>query len=458
MRAVVGSLSPILHRGAVAGVVCAALVGSAAACGGSGASSGGDTVIKVWTSGSPAAKVEQSYLESWARTSKDHIKIDFTVLAAAKLKSQLPLAIRTGGGPDVTSPSNLGGLVKAGFLLPLDGKLTSATTAAYGKVTAQPSDDRFHGKLYAIPTSGVIVRLAYNKDLFRQAGLDPNSPPTTYAQLLADAKAITEKVKGAYGFGVPLKFNAYLNQDVEPSIIGASDNLTIRGLFNESTKKFEPSHYKPAIEMLRTMLSNKWAYPGATSLDADQELSAFAGGKIGMMFSASTDPRLLDGQLKTKIDWAASPLPVPDGSTLKQVLVRTGGGWAVSSKSKHQAAALKVLQQITGKDLQEKLAQAGLAYPLSAALDGQKFEPKNSPHYSQYQVDLSKPLQKEAPPSPVDLLTIQGDGWKETAVKLIENNASIDPALASLTTKLNSALASQVKSGKIDLSNYGPRS
>ena len=47
--------------------------------------------------------------------------------------------------------------------------------------------------LYYIPSSVDTFVLFYNKDLFTEAGLDPNSPPTTWDELLNCAKTIYEK-------------------------------------------------------------------------------------------------------------------------------------------------------------------------------------------------------------------------------------------------------------------------
>lgn len=47
------------------------------------------------------------------------------------------------------------------------------------------------GKIYAVPAKSIYaVALHYNRDLFREAGLDPDDPPTTWARVRADAKAI----------------------------------------------------------------------------------------------------------------------------------------------------------------------------------------------------------------------------------------------------------------------------
>src|SRR3984885_2108092 len=49
------------------------------------------------------------------------------------------------------------------------------------------------GQIVAVPTAAYAQALHYNRALFTQAGLDPNKPPTTWAEVAADAKQITAK-------------------------------------------------------------------------------------------------------------------------------------------------------------------------------------------------------------------------------------------------------------------------
>ena len=49
------------------------------------------------------------------------------------------------------------------------------------------------GKIVALPKGAYAQALHYNRKLFSQAGLDPNKPPTTWAQVRAYAKQIAER-------------------------------------------------------------------------------------------------------------------------------------------------------------------------------------------------------------------------------------------------------------------------
>ena len=55
------------------------------------------------------------------------------------------------------------------------------------------------GHVYGIPWSAYGIGLQYNRTLFKQAGLDPDKPPTSWDEIRADAKQIADKT-GQAGF------------------------------------------------------------------------------------------------------------------------------------------------------------------------------------------------------------------------------------------------------------------
>ena len=78
------------------------------------------------------------------------------------------------------------------------------------RVRALPYVDKFNpnvlvngqdadGKIWAVPTQAYGMSLTYNRTLFKEAGLDPDKPPTTWDEVRAAAKTIAEKT-GKAGF------------------------------------------------------------------------------------------------------------------------------------------------------------------------------------------------------------------------------------------------------------------
>ena len=67
-------------------------------------------------------------------------------------------------------------------------------------------NSRSGGKTYGIPWQRSTIILYYNKDAFKEAGLDPNTPPADWQALRDDAKKLTKTANGTttrYGIQIP---------------------------------------------------------------------------------------------------------------------------------------------------------------------------------------------------------------------------------------------------------------
>ncbi len=60
----------------------------------------------------------------------------------------------------------------------------------------------------------IHITIEYNKDLFEQAGLDPNTPPTTYEEMMVMAEELskleTAEGNSVYAFGQTTAFTRAL--------------------------------------------------------------------------------------------------------------------------------------------------------------------------------------------------------------------------------------------------------
>lgn len=63
-------------------------------------------------------------------------------------------------------------------------------------------DSYVDGKIYSIPFQRSTMVMFYNKDAFREVGLDPEKPPTTWEELVEYGQKLTNENR--YGVGLPL--------------------------------------------------------------------------------------------------------------------------------------------------------------------------------------------------------------------------------------------------------------
>src|ERR1700733_7906621 len=117
--------------------------------------------------------------------------------------SQLATAIRAGSVPDVVGLNDIDvpSFSHENALM----NLTKYINALPYKSSLSPGHLKlatFNGQDYGLPYLADLSVLWYNKKLFKEAGLNPDDPPTSYAQIVSDAKKITALGQGISGFSL----------------------------------------------------------------------------------------------------------------------------------------------------------------------------------------------------------------------------------------------------------------
>jgi multiple sugar transport system substrate-binding protein len=195
-------------------------------------------------------------------------------------------------------------------------------------------------QVIAIPTAAYAQALSYNRHLFSEAGLNPNKPPTTWAQLEADAKQISQKT-GKTGY----------------SEMGASDNtagwiLTTltdalggrmeTGIGAKAKATFDNPAAVQALNILHTMRWTDNSMGANFGLSWGTSNQAFAAGQIGMFVSGSdVYTNMVQADNINPSIYGLAPIPTAKSKTAGVL----GGGTlaAVSPKSSPAqiAAAMK---------------------------------------------------------------------------------------------------------------------
>lgn len=118
--------------------------------------------------------------------------------AITDVEKRMLVATAGGDPPDVAGLFDhvIPQFAEQNALLPLD-----ELVAAHGVDTASFKPIwldicRYRGRLYALPSTPYTIALLYNRRLFREAGLDPDRPPQTTAELLDDARKLTRRENG----------------------------------------------------------------------------------------------------------------------------------------------------------------------------------------------------------------------------------------------------------------------
>ncbi|MHA6481357.1 ABC transporter substrate-binding protein [Paenibacillus sp. strain BS8-2] len=410
-------------------------------------------VIKMWDKNGGLAEDVKQAVESFNAANPD-IVVELNLLASDEYEKNLPIAFSTNEAPDILAVGDGVKMVRANQLMPLDD-LVSAELVENYKQYLIPNASIIDGKLYSVPTYATTIRLVYNKELFKKAGLDPEQPPVTFSEFREAAKKITEASNGeAYGFGAAFKWNPVVGLQLEPLSLTSDADLTRNGLFNLTTGQYESIKYKPVIELYRSMFKDGSMFPGTANLDNDPLRSAFAEGKIGMYIGASWDIATLNTQFKTTVDWAPAMLPVEDGKQLVNNMLTTAKPWGISAQTKHPEEAARVLEYMLGADVITKMQKAGKINAILPAAQTDEFLPEG---VTQFKGFVPGELDKVVQPDPTGFLKLQGQTIKDTLIELIFTDKAIDPTLNELSDKLNAAFKQAVTDGSVKAEDFSKK-
>jgi len=227
--------------------------------------------------------------------------------------SQLATAIRAGSVPDVVGLNDIDvpTFSHENALL----NLTKYVNALPYKTSLSPGHLQLatiNGQYYGLPYLADLSVLWYNKTLFKKAGLNPNDPPATYAQIVSDAQKINALGHGISGFSFAGDCQGCLGFTMLPSLWAGGQHLISGPLGNQQAHVANDPQLKTMLAAYRTM----WAEHLVPAADQTQNGltwgADFEAGKVGILpgdygFAAKFTTKAQHAE------FADAPLPAVNG-------------------------------------------------------------------------------------------------------------------------------------------------
>ena len=185
---------------AVAGLAlaaCAPATAPPASVSGESAPPAGERAnIAYWTFWADRwGEFQQQIVDSYNANNEDGVQVEMLIVPWGDLSVKLLTAVSAGNPPDFTIIGRgevIEWAVREG-ILPLDDHIAASSTVNPDDWFAAAWDEcLWEGKTFAQPFESGTYAAWYNKALFEEAGLDPNQPPITWADVDAAAEAITQ--------------------------------------------------------------------------------------------------------------------------------------------------------------------------------------------------------------------------------------------------------------------------
>ncbi|MCM3924013.1 ABC transporter substrate-binding protein [Frankia sp. AiPs1] len=340
--------SPVAAVALITAAVLAAC-GSSSDSGATAAATGSDQKISVsflsYNYGTPdiGGKGTQALIDAFEKA-HPNITVKPQGVAVADVLTRLQTDTAAGSPPDVAQ-IGWSKMAAAYQLLPIVPVQDIPTRADWNAAMAGFSQHLLSavavdGKVKAVPYTISIPVIFYNADLFRKAGLDPTTPPTTVAEVKKDALAIKEKAgaQGAYFAVVDSGKSDYLTQSVIASNGG-------REVGPDGLPAFDQPAAVGALAAMQD-LTTSGAQPAITATNA---VAAFGAGKLGMLIGSTAVTASLQKAATGRFELRTAGFP--SFGSRPAAPTYSGAGLAVLAKdSAHQQAAWEFIKFLTSAE------------------------------------------------------------------------------------------------------------
>ena len=404
----------------------------------------GQTTVTVWDATGSQADLTQELVDEF-NASRDDVQIELVLQPA--LPDAIDNGFKTGQAPDVFRAAGFNRFAPQGWMLPLSDVVDEALLE---ELEPFLPPYYYQGDLLGIPTAQFTYRLVYNRDLFEQAGLDPDAPPQTFSELLSYAQQV-EANTDAYGFTAAFQWGPTHDLFTAPLVLASNPALSRDGLFDSSTGEYRLDAFEAVVTLYRDLETSGAMLPGSSSLPHINQLRPlFAQGSVAMYVDNSNGIGSLVDARAAGADWAAAPLPVADGQTRAGSPTQGSRPYSISATTENVEAAAEVLEYLVSAEVTGRLQQAGLLYALLPEARTDAY----IPDIVGFEDFLPTDTEFAERVSPNSLLNLQGGTYKDVINELTFTNADIDEKLAEVNARYNEAYQTGVASGDIDPGVY----
>lgn len=424
----------------------------ASGAGDSQATAEGKVTISYWCMN----RHDQEYMTekiSEFNEASDTIYIDYQIYTD-NFSQMLDLAFSTDTAPDMFYIPDFPACYEKGYMLDLSPYMSEEYKARFGEGAFVEGINAYGDAIYSLPYTASACRLFYNQDIFDRVGID--GPPATVAELVEDAKLVTETLgnEGIYGFSGNFKTPSNsVTRTIDP-ITQISGGVRSGYDFKEGVYDF--SSYKEVLEAFREIFAGGYGFPGSEALDIDPLRTQFAAGNIAMYISVShAEPGVYISQFPTDINWNCAQLPTLSGQIEgKQNLWFGGSAIGINAGTEHPEEAWEVMEYLHSDEVLMDYYTLGLGTVMIPTVI-EKAEP---PEIVSQMPDLAINENDQNWPALPMNVAVEGKDYSDVFVECIFGMTDIDTAIEDLNTRYGAAYEKAIASGteRVIYPNFDP--
>lgn len=332
-------------------------------------------------------KAAEELVQKFNSENKD-IEVKPIFIPGSELMTKFQAAISSSTTPAVAA-ADISGMAKlkaTGKLLELDNLLKDNNVNVDNFYPSLLEYGKLDGKLYSLPVSTNNLALFYNKEIFTQAGLDPNAPPKTWEELESFSDTITKKIPGTYGFEFYTQVGDSgegLTWQMQPYLWQAGADF-----IKDGKAAFNNAEGEKALNFLTGLINKKLAPVGSWD--------DFAKGKCAMVVDGSWMVGIWKDSVK--FDFGTAMIPVPE---IGKNATNMGGEqiFAFSKKEEENKASAKFISYMVDAKTQVEWDKKTTFMPICNAVAEDKdyldwvknTEPRLQPFVEQQQFAHARP-------------------------------------------------------------------
>lgn len=288
-------------------------------------SASGKKTIQFWNSFTGTdGDVLREIVAQYNEENENGYTIEMDIMPTDNLEEKLPAAIATGTAPALVIKGNFDTATYAenGTFVGLDDFFEATGTEKDDFSETSLAALQYEGKQMMIPMQVHSTYLFWNKDLFKDAGLDPETAPATWDEVSEYAAKITDNSKKIYGVGLPVSG--------APCYFDAMFAANGGSVFSEDGKSSELDSEEnlKTLQYIQDLAKKGYTPTGSTGADTDNLMLA---GQLGIYMSG---PWLINGLKENDIDYGVAAMPAGTAGAKGVVEVQ---GFGVTSSADDEA-------------------------------------------------------------------------------------------------------------------------
>jgi multiple sugar transport system substrate-binding protein len=355
----------LLSRQALVGAAVVTVL-AAAGCSSSGSST--STAPQSSTFGVNATGTVQFWARTVSKTlaqklvsefnaTHKNVQVKLTLTSINDDVTTLATSIRAGNPPDVVGLNDIDvpSFSRNGSFMDLSAQVSklpykSALSPGHMGLAA------YQGKQYGVPYWGDLSVLWYNKQLFQQAGLNPDKPPTSYAEILSDAQAINKLGHGINGFTFAGDCQGCLGFTVQPGIWADGSHLMNGDISSQTANITGNSALIKALTLYRSIWTQHLAPDNDRTDNGPTWGQDFVAGKIGIMPGGYGQVVTLAKPSQLGSEFMDAPLP---GSSGGFSTFDGGDDFVIPAAAKNASGAWEFIQWVLQTEQQNQYPDLG---------------------------------------------------------------------------------------------------